>query len=347
MPQRLPEVVLADSVDPVRVREFGLGDGGVRSVIGRRGAMLQFDRKDGCITPGGVRVICRPVGVVLIFPSGRELLLGPDGTLHLRSGERAGPFPSGLEFRLADESRVRVLLAQSRKSRVRDVWVVHGDRCLQPWRRGKAVKRDGSRRERPWAGRSVACLGDGGDIYRAVALGPLIALERLLVAEEREGDTPRERLVLLSKPLRHSLQTMQRGHREANAAVRRAVTAVAAVADRGATIFPAGAKLARAEKEAARWLLRGGFEVALTFEGPLAPRLQLFAGERPVPMVEWTLGAACAAYLSNPRDDQPSKRWHGNGTRLQRVATDLQVREHLKELPYVLNLLRRFERRGK
>ena len=42
-------------------------------------------------------------------------------------------------------------------------------------------------------------------------------------------------------------------------------------------------------------------------------------------MVEWTLHADSAAFLGNPREDQSERRWHGNGTRLPRVAGDLQA----------------------
>lgn len=343
-----PDLVLAAAGgDDVPIAAYGLGDGGVQRPFGR----LRFEALESasagdaidCVTPGGVRVRCRSVGVMLKFPSGCAVLLGPDGTLHLRSGERAGPFAWGVELRLADGSAVRVSLAPSRRDRVREVVVVAGDRQLQPWHRGKPAER--AARAAGWAGVRLVCCGDGGDLYRPYALGPLLVLDRQLVAEARAEQAPAERLVLLTDPIRTSLQTMQRGHREANTEVRRAISAVAAVADRASAIFPAGAGLMRAEQDRARWTLRGGFELEIDFGGPLAPRLQLFAGRQPVPMVEWTLGPASAAYLSNPRDDQPGKRWHGNGTRLPRAVPELQVREHLDERPRALQILRRFERR--
>ncbi|MFN3242578.1 MAG: hypothetical protein ACE37K_13830 [Planctomycetota bacterium] len=333
--KQLPEVVLSGAAGSVPVADFGLGDGGVA----RRERRLRFHDTDGCVTPGGVHVACRAVGVKLTFPSGRQLLVAPDGALHLRSGEAAGPFAAGLELLLADGSRVQVSLAQSRKNRVRDVWVVHGDRALQPWQRGTAAKGHGRARE--WAGVRLACCGDGGDLYRPMALGAMVVLDRVLVAKERRDDTPEERLVVLTDPLRRSLARMPRQHRETQKNVRRAVAAVTAVADRGDVIFPAGASLRRAEHDRLRWLLEGGFELELDLGGPLAPRLQLFAGASPLPMVEWTLGAAGAAYLTNPNEDQLGKRWHGNGTRMPRVVPDLQVRDHLQERQHALKVLRR------
>ncbi|MCB9878878.1 MAG: hypothetical protein H6835_14885 [Planctomycetes bacterium] len=337
-PPQLPEVVLAEGVDEVSVAAFGLGDGGVAA----EREELRWHDEEGCVTPGGVRVVVRSVGVLLRFPSGRELLVAPDGVVHLRSGESAGNFPHGVELLLGDDSAVRVSLAQARKNRVRDVEVVHGRRALVPWRRGSAAQ-DEARTDR-WAGARLACCGDGGDLYRPLALGPLVVLERVLVEEQRVDATPGERLVVLAQALRQSLQTMGRQHRDVDADVRRAVTAVAGVADRGDVILPVGAALPRAERERARWTCGGGFELQLDLDGPLAPRLALFAGRSPLPMVEWSLGTGAAAYLTNPKPDQLGKRWHGNGTRLPQVVPELQVREHLEELPRALAVLRRFAR---
>ncbi|HEU4418642.1 MAG TPA: hypothetical protein VFT55_06860, partial [Planctomycetota bacterium] len=306
---RHAEVCLAASADPVPLAEFGLGTGGVERSEGQ----LRWQQNGDCVTAGGVRVECRSAGVKLTFPSGRELLVAADGFLHLRSCERAGPFPFGLELRLGDGTSVRVALAQGDRERLRDVLVVDGERAFQPWRRGEAATRG----ERPghWAGLRFFCCGDGGDVYRAVAIGPLLVLDRVLVSATRAEETPRERLVLATAPILESLDTMRRQHREADAAVRKAITAVGAVADRGSDIFPAGAALHRSEKDRLRWQLGCGFELQLDLDGPRSPRLALFVGENGLPMVEWILSGDPAAFLTNPRDDQPGKRWHGNGTR--------------------------------
>lgn len=333
----LPEVVLSDARQAIPVHDFGLGDGGVE----RRLRELSFHPEDGCVTPGGVHVACRAVGVKLKFPSGRELLVAPDGALHLRSGEAAGPYRAGLELMLGDGSTVRVTLAQGRSDRVRDVLVSAGKRALQPWRRGKPAKKSTSVKH--WSGIRVACCGDGGDLYRPMAIGPLVVLDRILVPKERLAETPRERLVLLTDPIRRSLARMPRQHRETDAPVRRAVAAIAAVADRGEMIFPGGAALRRAEHDRLRWLLGGGFELQLDADKAGKPRLQLFAGQSPLPMVEWLLSASTAAYMLNPRRDQLGKRWHGNGTRLPVAVPALQVRDYLSELPHALEVIRRIK----
>lgn len=334
---RLAEVVLSDAQEGVDLADFGLGDGGVNRQRGQTG----WEVDGACRTAGGVHVACRSVGVKLTFPSGRELLVAPDGVVHLRGGEMAGPFPQGFELLLADGDRVRISLAQGRRNRVRDVLVVPsvGRRALQPWRRGKACRDEG--RVSNWAGVRLAACGDGGDLYRPLALGPLLVLDRVLVEQARADNTPSERLVVLTDPLMKSLATMHRQHREVDKDVRHAVTAVASVARRGDVIFPAKATLQRAEREDLRWLLGGGFELQLELTGPLAPRLELYAGTSALPMVEWTLGNSSAAYMANPNKEQLGKRWHGNGTRLPQVVPELQAREHLSERSYAMEVIRR------
>lgn len=337
LPTLHAEVVLADDPDPVTLRAFGLGTGGLdeKSAPDR----LRWSA-DGCTTAGGIRVECQPVGVKLTFPSGRELLLASDGFLHLPTGESAGPFPFGAELRLGDGNLVRVLLAQGQATRVRDVTVVEGERVAQPWRRGKPAHE--LEDSKPWGGVRLCCCGDGGDVYRAVALGPLVVLDRLLVAKDREAKAPKERLVVLTAPLLQSLNLMPRQHTGSEAVLRRAVGAVAATADRGSMIFPAGASLLRAEQHELRWVLRVGYELQLALDGPKAPRLALFAGRSAKPMVEWTLAGGPAAFMTNPFDDQPgASRWHGNGTRLPKVAMDLQARAELFEIGYALQVIQR------
>lgn len=332
------DVVLAGSEPQLRLADFGLGDGGLGTEAPGRMRWLE----DGCVTTGGVAIACRTAGVKLTFPSGRELLVAPDGFVHLRSGERAGPFPMGLELWLADGQTVRISLAPGSGERLRDVVVGDREQRVQPWRRGAPANE--LARETAWAGLRVFCLGDGGDLFRAVALGPLLVLDRALTAADRAATVPEQRLVLLTTPLAQSLRTMQRQHREPDAPVRQAMKGIAELAQRADQLFPAGAELARAEHDRLRWLLRGGFELELDLQGPLAPRLGLFAGRDRAPVVEWTLRADAAAFLGNPREDQAEKRWHGNGTRLLRVVPELQAKDELFERPLALRVLARLLR---
>lgn len=333
-----PQVVLSAAADTLPLCDYGLGDGGVSS--SRDG--LRLRARGEAVTPGGVEVACRAVGVKLSFPSGCELLVAPDGGLHLRSGEVAGPFPAGVELLLGDGSRVQVSLVSGGKRRLRAVSIVDGDQCLQLWRRGQAAAR--SARPSHWAGVRLSCCGGGGDVYRPIAVGALVTLERVLVRDDRRDVTPPERLVLLTQPLLESLQRLPRQHRDTAQRVRSAVAAVAAVAERGQAVFQHGSGLHRVRRDRARWSLAGGFELQLALEGPLWPRLQLFAGRSISPLVEWTVGSAGAVYLSNPNPAQLGKRWHGNGTRMPRVVPGLQAREHLEERRRAIGVLRRVER---
>ncbi len=330
------EVVLIDGRGAVSAAAFGLGNGGIdaRHAPGE----LRFD-EHVCVTPGGVRIDCQVAGVKFTFPSGRELLVAPDGFLHLRSGENAGPFTAGIELRLGDGAIVRIVLNPSQRRRLRDVVIVAGERVLQPWRRGDAAV--DTARDQPWPGVKLASVGDGGDIYRVIGMGPMIVLDRLLVEKAREEVAPTERIALLTAPLVQSMVRMPRQHTESDAAVRGAVSAVAAVADRGNDLFPSGALLERAERDRLRWLLNGGWELELIVDG-MKPRLGLYAGMSKRPLVEWQLGVSPAAFLGNPNDDQPGDRpYHGNGTRMLNVATDLQAREALFERTVALGVLAR------
>ncbi|MFO1076726.1 MAG: hypothetical protein U1E73_03260 [Planctomycetota bacterium] len=336
----LPEVVLAGAAEPVPLAAFGLGEGGIddERVAGSLRAMA-----DGCITPRGVRVQCQPAGVKLVFPSGRELLVAPDGFVHLRSGEAAGPFPAGLELRLGDGAMVRVGLAQAERDRLRDVVVVADGRALRIWRRGGPASE--FTRNGVYAGIRVCCCGDGGDLYRAIALGPVVTLDRVLVADERAKTTPAQRLVLLTAPLLDALERLPQQAGTANPEVRPVVAAVAATADRRDAVFPDGACLQRAERDSLRWLLRMGYELELALDGQRAPRLSLYAGRAAHPFVEWVLGGSNpAVFLGNPRASEPGAgRWYGNGLPLPRVAGDLQAREALLERTYALAVMHRFE----
>jgi hypothetical protein len=200
---------------------------------------------------------------------------------------------------------------------------------VQAWRRGEPCVDAAS--AAVWAGPRLCCLGDGGDVYRAIALGALLVLDRVLVPADRVDLAPRERLAVLAEPLVDSLRTMQRQHREPDAAVRGAMKAIAELATHAERILPAGAALPRVERERMRWQLAAGFELEFAAEGPMAPLLQLHAPGAPMPMVEWTLHAAGAAFLANPREDRMDKRWHGNGTRLPTAAAGLQARDELHE----------------
>ncbi|MCA8951473.1 MAG: hypothetical protein KDE27_18340 [Planctomycetes bacterium] len=333
------EIVLAAELDPVPLSAFGLGPGGVEpAAAGRRPAALCWT-ETGCTTPGGVQIECLGAGVKLTFPSERELLIAPDGFLHLRGGGVAGPFAAGLELRLGDGAAVRVQLSQAQRHRLRSVEVAHGDRAIELWRRGRRVQQHA--RVGFWGGVRLCCCGDGGDLYRAIALGPLITLERVLVPGGRESATPATRLVVLTRPMLAALAELPRQHRTPDPDLRAAIAAVGLVADRADMILPPGAELQRAEPDQLRWVLRGGYELELALEGDRAPRLSLFAGQSLRPMVEWAIAGNPAAFLNNPHASDPgASRWRGNGVPLVFTVPEFQVRDALFEQPRALGAIR-------
>jgi hypothetical protein len=333
----LPQLVLARLDEQPNVADFGLGGGGIAAA---RSPRRWLD--SGCTTAGGVRVECLAVGVRLAFPSGRELLVAPDGFVHLRGGEVGGPFPGGLELRLADGDLVRITLVPGARQRLTSVVVGGGDQWLQPWRRGEPSRAEG--RDTGWAGARAYCLGDGGELYRPIALGPLLVLDRVLGDAGAAASTPNERLVLFPAPLLSALDAMQRQHREPDPELRRALALVQAIVEHGDRILPAGSGLLRAERERLRWLLPAGFEIAFETTGQLAPRLQLFAPAATLPVVEWTVRADAAAFLVDPRDGRPGRRWHGNGVRLPFVLGDLQARSERFERGQALAVIERLRR---
>src|SRR5262249_57265314 len=76
--------------------EGGLGGGGVAA---RPPATAAPRREPGtAVSPGGVAIDCRREGVRLTFPGGADLLFAPDGFLHLRRREHAGPVGRGGEL---------------------------------------------------------------------------------------------------------------------------------------------------------------------------------------------------------------------------------------------------------
>ncbi|MFM1871798.1 MAG: hypothetical protein RL398_1220 [Planctomycetota bacterium] len=334
-PAVTPEVVLVGAPDPLPASAFGLGDGGFAS--NERGELAWHER--ACITPGGATIECLAVGVKLTMPGGRELLVAPDGWLHLRGGEKAGPFAGGMELRLGDGTSVRITLNPSQQDRLRDVVVIADDEALQPWRRGSAARERA--RIATWPGIRMICAGDGGHIYRAIALGPLVTLDRVLVPDAAAETAPTERIALLIEPLQRSLQRMPRQHRTTEAAVRGAVGAIEAIAARREEVWIDGLGLPRIDEATMRWLLPDRSELLLSLRDS-EPRLYLYETGMHRPLVEWRLGISPAAFLSNPHELQPdSSSVHGNGSRLEWFATDLQAKSELLERAQAIAVLHR------
>jgi len=276
-----------------------LGDGGVRAIQvpvaeatsrgGARAVEASLRSDIGtCTTPGGVVVQCRREGVKVAFASGRELLYAPDGHMHLRDGSVAGPFLNGVELRLADGSSVAIDRSGSRRSPIECVEVRHGENATCVYRRGNPTRE---------AARGVFrlpivfCLGDGGSLYRAIALGPLVTMERALVPQEQRELMPERRLCVLAGPLADSMEQLcasraQQRHPETVQELRLILSELASVFRSDAPMPP------RTGSDPLQFLLHAGYDLRFVQQKGLV-RMQLARNQRE-PFVEWRLGYGTA-----------------------------------------------------
>lgn len=276
-----------------------LGDGGVRAMQapvaeatsrgGARAVEASLRSDIGtCTTPGGVVVQCRREGVKVAFASGRELLYAPDGHMHLRDGSVAGPFLNGVELRLADGSSVAIDRSGSRRSPIECVEVRHGEDATCVYRRGNPTRE---------AARGVFrlpivfCLGDGGSLYRAIALGPLVTMERALVPQEQREVMPERRLCVLAGPLADSMEQLcasraQQRHPETVQELRLILSELASVFRSDAPMPP------RTGSDPLQFLLHAGYDLRFVQQKGLV-RMQLARNQRE-PFVEWRLGYGTA-----------------------------------------------------
>jgi hypothetical protein len=289
---------------------LGLGDGGVSSASPGEG--LRVGRRPGiATTPGGVQVRCQREGVLLRFPSGRELMFTPGGLLCARDGGTAGPFTGGIELRLCDGASVVVDRSGSGRAPIVEAIVTAGDSALRLFARGEPTCEPvvaGARGRESLAVRF--CLGDGATVYAAAAAGPLVALRR----EIADGGSPwpQRRLCLLADALRASLDQLlesrsARVHPEAAAEI----AVMRSQWDRALGLGEP--RPPRVGSDPLTWLLWSGYELSLQDSRSFL-RLQLGRHQR-LPFVEWRLGyGASVACL----DDSPQ-----SGTRTETLPVAL------------------------
>jgi hypothetical protein len=310
--------------------DFDLGSGGVAA----EPAALQCGR-GSCTTPGGVVVECREQGVRLGFPTGRELLFAPDGRLHLRDGSFAGPFPGGVELRLADGAAVRIDRGGSRRAPLTEVLVEHGGSATRIWERTRAVREPA--RPGSWFAERLWCLGDGGVLYRAIALGPLVTLERVLAPRDQEA-MPRSRLLLHVAPVLDSLGTLlaEQPFRQ-----QAPLSPIRQFLLRGDAVFVAEPGPPRIQTSPPRFSLMGGYELQLTLDGARL-RMGLYAGRQRHPFAEWQLG-----YGADVRqivvDEQPGTT-AGPMVRVAAAPRELAARPERNELAAALAVVRNLGR---
>lgn len=330
--QQLPaDLTLVGGTPSVLVPNLGLGSGGVSDKATR---LLWHDT--GCRTRGGVHIQCNASGVKLTFPSARELLFAADGYLHLRCGARGGPFLAGAELQLGDGTAVRIVLNPAQTVRVREVTVLDADTQLRPWRDGAAVRETG--RAAAWAGPRLVCAGAGDRLYRGIALGPLVTLERVLAPT---GDAaPTQHLALLADPVLQALQRLPRQHRTAEPSVRTLVADLETMLAEATTRWATSQDLPRLSFTEALWRLPDGTTLQF-LPDDATPRLRLQAPVTHKLMAELRLGISPAVFLADPSPQEHGEiAVRGNGVRIPTGAASLQAKSELLERIPALRVLR-------
>lgn len=341
LPSVVPELVLQSGSGERITAQCGLGDGGFTSVI----VGPLHCAPGSATTPGGATVTCRAEGVKIVLPSSRELLFAPDGFLHLRSGEVVGPFAGGLQLHLLDGAVLTMTRNGSRRAPLQSVQVAHGETSMRIW--GEAEPRRDPAQQGEWGGDRLWCLGDGGAIYRAVALGPLTTLALVLAPEAARSTTPAARLVLAVEPVLASLAKLmserpRRVERETSPELR-------AIVDAAATIFVVDEHAPpRVSRKEMRYALRRGLELTLDVDGNEL-RMGFCKADADKPLITWRLGYTSEASYSIKmirldQQDQSFER-QSHPVELAPPPPTLAARPRNHELGLALAVVQSFVRR--
>ena len=280
---------------------LGLGNGGVRAVrirtarsrVGLEPKVVPGEQR----TLGGVLVRVKSAGVKLDFPSGRELLISPDGRIHLRSGEKTLPFFRGVRLILGDGTIITVRRGANSRFPLASVEVIIRGRVRRLWSGTRRVVN--ASHSGVFVGTTLLALGDGGTLFKASAAGLLVGLERVLCPKNSMQRTPRRRLVILGGLLAESLAKLPSHAPQRSAQfpqVKEAALRFAALGYlfRGMTARPPGAV-------GELWFqLRHEYrlKVESTQNGILV--IGLYRGAAPIPGVEWTISGKTEIHFVRP-----------------------------------------------
>jgi hypothetical protein len=330
-----PDFLLVPAAAATSVLALGPGSGGVAAPPYSNRLVA---REGSCTTPGGVRVRVQSQGVLLEFPNHRELLFAPDGYLHVRSGEHAGPFPAGAELWLADGAQVRIDRSGSRRNELQEVVVSAGGAQWRIWLRNHPVLEEA--RDSFWGGARLLCCGDGDAVYRAVGLGPLTTLERVLCPRTAERDLPEQRLLLVVEPVLQSLQALPGRVGKVDPTVAAAVDAVVDLNRNASAVFAVtGTPPRRVEHKEVRYAIGAGYELGFSTKGS-GLRMDLRHGEDE-PVVEWSLGYISELHLLHPEHlGGKTSRYWGRAIPMPQADPSLRARQQLYELSSAENVLK-------
>lgn len=295
--QRTGAVIVSGVVSQGRLplAELGLGDGGL-------GDPVVSPRQLGPghhVTPGGVLVRAQREGVKLDFPSGVELMMMPDGVVHLRDGTSSARSLHTLEIWLADGSRVRAARSSGGRSAFRQVEVIEGSKSMLLWRRDLQLRLPATP-QRP-NGTCYLALGRGEVLYEAAAIGPLIILHRALCPRREAGAFPSSWLAIAGDVLAASLRRLPDHIPPQSIEFPQAPRAAANLAQSAAALFPPG-RLERPRGAVGALVFPLVSDFRLTVEeqrdGPIW--VGLYRGGAEIPVVEWRVQHRTTLHLLRP-----------------------------------------------
>lgn len=319
-PQDPPaDAVVVSGVMPdgrVALAGLGLGDGGVDPLRSGAGEAARGVRR----STGGVLVRARREGVKFDFPSGAEVLVGPDGRVHLRDGGRTLPTTGVLEIVLADRTRVEIQPNTSPLLAPLQVLVEdeRGQRLL--WRDGMAL--DLPVQEPRRARQTLIALGDGTTLYDATLFGPVVVLRAVLFPKAAEGRLPRERVVVLGDILARSLQRLPEHAPPRSVQFPQAAEAAQNLARIAPRLFAAGViPRPRGARGSLVFPLVDEFQlvVATTEAGPVT--VGLHRGTSTVPIVEWLAARRTTLHFVRPDGGANGPRYFLAGLDVQDLCT--------------------------
>src|SRR5690606_11002116 len=177
-----------------------LGDGGTRTPHA-----ASVVRPAEVFTPGGIRIRARAEGIKLDFVGGAEAMLTPSLRLCLRDGEQTLPPLGRLALAFADGSRLELEPHSDPQRPLRRATFVSGDLRALLWPSGPGAAIEASYRRARAPADPLLVLGDGRAVYRAVPIGPLLALRAVLRPRD-DARFPATRFVLAADVIAESLR---------------------------------------------------------------------------------------------------------------------------------------------
>ena len=222
-----------------------------------------------------------------------------DARIWLRDGTATLAAFHGVTLVLADGERVVIAPSAGRDSPLEHVAMGDDQRSLELWRSQSRVA-DAAFFAKP-RGLVLYCLGDGTELWQPTLRGPVLVLDRILVATDRAALLPKRKVVVLGDVLRDSLQLLPAHVPRKHLDFPEAFTMVRELDKGRAVLFPRG-EIPRPEGSVGEL----SFPLAVEFRldvGKLDAKpllLKLVRGRSEVPYLEWSIGPRTLLHITKP-----------------------------------------------